>query len=114
MRQPHLVQGNVGPQVAGIIERPRLLRRLQGAFDHKLTLVTAPPGFGKTTLVAQLVSAVQQSVAWQVMDERSRDLPNLFRQTINTLSTLVPTIAQLTPPYGNVPGEMAVVIADHL
>ncbi len=58
-------------QGAGIIERPRLLQRLQqGAFDHKLTLVTAPPGFGKTTLVAQLIRVAPMPVAWQALDER--------------------------------------------
>jgi LuxR family maltose regulon positive regulatory protein len=110
----HPIQGEMVPQGAGIIERPRLLQRLQGAFDHKLTLVTAPPGFGKTTLVAQLTRGARALVAWQTIDERSRDLPNLYSQAINALSAITPGITQLAPPYGYGPGELAILIADHL
>jgi len=35
------------------VERPRLLDRLDEALEHRVTLLSAPPGFGKTTLVAQ-------------------------------------------------------------
>ncbi len=108
------IQGGMVPQGAGIIERPRLLERLQGAFDHKLTLVTAPPGFGKTTLVTQLTRGARALVAWQTLDERSRDLPNLYSQAINALSAITPGITQLAPPYGYGPGELATLIADHL
>ncbi len=38
------------PRVA---ERARLLEPLQGALNFRLTLITAPPGYGKTTVVAQ-------------------------------------------------------------
>ncbi len=106
------MQGEIVPR--GIIERPRLLQRLQSAFDHKLTLVTAPPGFGKTTLVAQLVRAAQVPVAWQTLDERSRDLPNLYNQALSALRAVMPGITQLAPPYGYGSGELATLIADHL
>src|SRR5712691_11081377 len=78
------MQGEITPPGTGIIERPRLLQRLQGAFDHKLTLITAPPGFGKTTIVAQLTRGAPAQVTWQTIDERSRDLPNLYSQAIHT------------------------------
>src|SRR5260221_348475 len=100
-------QGEIVPQGPSIIERPRLLQRLQGTFDHKLTLITAPPGFGKTTLVAQLTRAPQVPVVWQTLDERSRDLPNLYSQALHALSTITPGITQLAPPYGYGPGELA-------
>ncbi|HVO68909.1 MAG TPA: hypothetical protein VMT24_02620, partial [Aggregatilineaceae bacterium] len=110
----HIMQREILPQGAGIIDRPRLVQRLQGALDHKLTLLTAPPGFGKTTLVAQLTRDARTPVAWQTLDERSRDLPNLYSQAINALSAITPGITQLAPPYGYGPGELATLIADHL
>src|SRR5579864_2789149 len=108
------VQGGLTSQGSNLIERPRLLQRLQSTLDHKLTLITAPPGFGKTTLVAQLTRAVQLPVAWQTIDERSRDLPNLYSQAINALSIALPSIRQLAPPYGYSAGELATLIANHL
>lgn len=108
------VQGGITSQGSNNIERPRLLQRLQSTLDHKLTLITAPPGFGKTTLVAQLIRTVQLPVAWQTIDERSRDLPNLYSQAINALSVTLPSIRQLAPPYGYSAGELATLIANHL
>src|SRR5579859_4041764 len=93
------IPGGLVPQSTGIIDRPRLLQRLQGAFDHKLTVITAPPGFGKTTLVAQLTRGTRASVTWQTIDERSRDLPNLYSQAINALGVNLPGITQLAPPF---------------
>jgi LuxR family maltose regulon positive regulatory protein len=37
------------------VPRPRLAARLNSGLDHKLTLVSAPAGFGKTTLLADWV-----------------------------------------------------------
>ena len=36
-----------------LVPRPRLIERLDQGIDRKLTLVSAPPGFGKTTLLAE-------------------------------------------------------------
>lgn len=38
---------------AGLVPRPRLTRRLDEGLQHKLTLVSAPAGFGKSTLMAE-------------------------------------------------------------
>src|SRR5437899_2753924 len=108
------MQGEIAPPGTGIIERPRLLQRLQGAFDHKLTLITAPPGFGKTTVVAQLTRGAPAQVTWQTIDERSRDLPNLYSQAIHTLSAITPGITQLAPPFGYSAAELASLLGDHL
>lgn len=53
------------PPVPGraCIERPRLLDRLQERFTHPVTVVTAPAGMGKTTLLAQAVAAERGAAA---------------------------------------------------
>ena len=38
------------------VERPRLLERLDAGLSRKLTLVSAPPGFGKTTLLSEWIA----------------------------------------------------------
>ena len=41
-----------------LVSRPRLIERLNEGLDRKLTLISAPAGFGKTTLVSEWVIAV--------------------------------------------------------
>ncbi len=41
--------------IAGSIERPRLLEKLDQVLQQPVTLISAPAGFGKTTLVSQLL-----------------------------------------------------------
>ncbi|HEY5171011.1 MAG TPA: AAA family ATPase, partial [Acidimicrobiia bacterium] len=63
-----------------LLTRPRLHARLADAADARLILVSAPAGFGKTTLVTAWLSAVAgggAAVAWLSLDERDND-PALF------------------------------------
>src|SRR5215471_9077960 len=54
-----------------LISRPRLLRRLAGALHQPLTLITAPAGFGKTTLISAWRAACPDRplFAWLSLDE---------------------------------------------
>jgi LuxR family maltose regulon positive regulatory protein len=52
-----------------LVERERLLAALDGAFATPLTLLCAPAGFGKTTLLAAWASRHQALVAWLSQDE---------------------------------------------
>src|SRR5262249_49931675 len=58
------------------VQRQRLLERLSEATGHKLTLVSAPAGFGKTTLLAEwCASSIRRElpVACLSLDERDDD-----------------------------------------
>ena len=41
-----------------LVSRPQLIERLNAGLDRKLTLVSAPAGFGKTTVVSEWVKAL--------------------------------------------------------
>ncbi len=67
-----------------LVERPRLLEKLNQVLQPgcRLTLVSAPPGFGKTTLVSMWAVSARAAhrglaVAWLSLDERDND-PVLF------------------------------------
>ena len=47
----------VPPTRPELVSRPRLLERLNAGLDGKLTVISAPAGFGKTTLVASWLEA---------------------------------------------------------
>ena len=61
------------PRLRGnVVARPRLNRRLRDGSDAKLTLVSAPAGFGKTTLLTAWLAAParqNRSVAWLSFEE---------------------------------------------
>ena len=63
-----------------LVARPRLSERLSRGAEAALTLVSAPAGFGKTTLLAEwlaVAAAGGRSVAWLSLDQRDND-PALF------------------------------------
>ena len=53
----------------GRVPRPQLVARLSRGLDGKLTLVSAPAGFGKTTLVADWLQQAGRSFTWLSLDE---------------------------------------------
>ena len=64
----------------GLVARPRLSESLSRGAESALTLVSAPAGFGKTTLLAEWLAAAPaegRSVAWLSLDQRDND-PALF------------------------------------
>jgi LuxR family maltose regulon positive regulatory protein len=79
-----------------------------------LVLLTAPPGYGKTTLVAQFASQTSHFVAWHTVEERERDVPNLYAHSIAALSDFVPALKSSTPPKGATPNELASIVTDAL
>ena len=65
---------------SGLVPRPRLIERLNRGTERKLTLVSAPPGFGKITLLAEWVAGIPASdrpTAWVSLDQSDND-PELF------------------------------------
>lgn len=59
------------------VERKRLTQRLDAGLQGKLTLVCAPAGFGKSTLLGAWVQACEQPSAWLSLDDDERD-PHRF------------------------------------
>ena len=65
---------------AGLVSRPRLIERLDRGSERKLTLVSAPAGFGKTTVLAEWVAAKpadERRGGWVSLDQSDND-PGLF------------------------------------
>jgi len=62
---------HVPPLRPEMVPRPRLHQRLSEALrpGQRLTLISAPAGFGKTTLLSAWVQLLQQPVSWLSLDE---------------------------------------------
>jgi len=77
-----------------VVIRSRLLERLNEGLHRKLTLIAAPAGFGKTTLVSAWVAGCDRQVAWLSLEEGEND-PTLFlTYLVAALQTIAPTIGE--------------------
>jgi len=79
----------------GLVARPRLSERLSRGVESKLTLISAPPGFGKTTLLAEWLGALpagERAVAWLSLDEADNQPASFWTYLVAALQTVVPGV----------------------
>ncbi|HZU04232.1 MAG TPA: LuxR family transcriptional regulator, partial [Ktedonobacteraceae bacterium] len=73
---------------AQLVPRPHLVERLQQMSDLTLTLVSAPAGFGKTTLLAQWLAERRMPVAWLSLEPEDNDPLRFLSYLIAALQTV--------------------------
>ncbi len=78
----------VPPPRLNRVSRPRLFKWLDEGWNHKLTLVSAPAGFGKTTLLSEWIQSVQSPVAWLSLDKNDNNLFRFLTYLASTLQTV--------------------------
>ena len=74
-----------------LVQRARLIERLDSGFERKLTLVSAPAGSGKTTVLAEWVAATpagERRVAWVSLDQSDNDPALFWAYLITALQTV--------------------------
>jgi LuxR family maltose regulon positive regulatory protein len=79
---------HIPPARPELVPRPRLIDRLRAALSDKLTLISAPAGFGKTTLLSEGVRAGQRPVAWISLDENDNDPVRFLSYLAAALQTI--------------------------
>jgi LuxR family maltose regulon positive regulatory protein len=97
----------IPPPRPGLVPRPRLIERLDAGIHRKLTLISAPAGFGKTTLLSEWVhhietgffpenpvSSLFRSVAWLSLDEGDNDPARFLTYFVAALQRVDPNIGQ--------------------
>jgi LuxR family maltose regulon positive regulatory protein len=84
----------IPPPRPNLVSRPRLIERLNAGLQRKLTLVSAPAGFGKTTLLSEWVADCGRPVAWLSLDEGDNDPVRFFTYLVAALQTLDPSLGQ--------------------
>ena len=75
-----------------LLPRPRLIEQLSQADQAALTLVVAPAGFGKTTLLSAWRQAHPQPIAWLTLDSADCDPVRFWRYVIAALQTIASQI----------------------
>ncbi len=83
-----------------LVSRPRLIERFEAGLHRKLTLVSAPAGFGKTTLLTEWAhrhredSQSQLPVGWVSLDKDDNDPSRYWTYFISALQTIYPDLGQ--------------------
>jgi LuxR family transcriptional regulator, maltose regulon positive regulatory protein len=82
------------------VPRPRLLDELRAGSRHALTLVCAPAGYGKTTLLSQWVHADADAAgfAWVTLDEGDADPILFWTYLVSALSAIASPAGQRSLP----------------
>jgi LuxR family maltose regulon positive regulatory protein len=123
----------VPPLRAVMVSRDRLLRQLDASSECDLTLLCAPAGFGKTTLLSAWAAASARPIAWVSLEESDSDLTRFLTYVISSLQTVAPSIggawlealrsaqpsaaeavlASLVNELSRLPGELTLVLDDY-
>ncbi len=125
----------IPPARPGMVTRPRLLEHLRACINHSLTLVSAPAGFGKTTLLSDWVHHNQPPVptAWLSLEEGENDPRRFWEYFTSAIKKIEPAIgdtcltllrsAQAVPienilttlinDIDSIPGDFVLVLDDY-
>ena len=95
----------VPPQRQHTVRRARLINAVERAIPHyKLILLSAPAGYGKTTLLAQWAHASRFPIAWLSISEEDNDLERFFRYLLAGWEEIQPGVME--SPVGLLLGGM--------
>ena len=78
----------IPPPRKNLVSRPRLVKHLNGGLDKKLTIIAAPAGFGKTTLLSEWIPQSSRCVTWFSIDEADNDSARFWAYFITSLQQL--------------------------
>jgi len=90
----------IPPPRLDAVARPLLAARLEDGLrlGHRLTLLSAPAGFGKTTLIREWIDAMERQVGWLSADEGDNDAARFLRYLMASFGEeLLPSTPSASP-----------------
>src|SRR3954471_4520730 len=82
----------IPPPPPKVVVRPRLIERLNEGQRHKLILISAPAGFGKSTLISAWAATGDRKVAWLSLEEGDSDPTRFLTYLVAALQTVAPNL----------------------
>ena len=105
IREPFLNVKIIPPQIrAERVERQRLLKKLEGVFSIPVTLVCAPAGYGKTTLLVDWIANAPAPVVWLALSAEENDSSRFLNYFILAIQSVEPEIGKSALAAMNLPG----------
>ncbi len=89
----------IPPTRPEFVARPRLIERLNAGLPRKLTLISAPAGFGKTTLVSEWLAGGERGeplvrAAWLALDDGDNDPARFLAYFVAAVQTIEPEFGE--------------------
>jgi len=78
----------IPPLRPNLVPRPHLFDKLNAGLSGKLTLVSAPAGFGKSTLLSHWISQSEINFCWVTLEENDNDIIRFLAYFIAALQTI--------------------------
>jgi LuxR family transcriptional regulator, maltose regulon positive regulatory protein len=85
----------IPPLRSRLVRRNRLIQKLNQGLEYGLVLVSAPAGYGKSTLLSDWLSQVEIATTWLTLDNNDNDPPRF-------LAYLAAALAKIDPSIGDV------------
>jgi LuxR family maltose regulon positive regulatory protein len=95
----------IPPPRSNLVPRPRLIHQLDAGQEGKLTLVSAPAGFGKSTLLGEWIRSSDKAFAWLSLDEGDNNFKRFFSYLIAALQQVDESIGDGILPLLEATGE---------
>src|SRR5262245_43620363 len=83
-----------------LVPRQRLLRQLDGALAARLAVLSAPPGFGKSTLLGQWIANLKlrdAAIAWLALDRDDDEIGRFLTYLVAAIQRADPQVAPHVP-----------------
>ena len=87
---------NIPPLRSETVTRSRLIEKFNAGLDCKLTLISAPAGFGKTTLLCNCAVACGRTVAWLSLDNGDNDPVRFLTYFVAALQSIDQGVGEST------------------
>ena len=102
-----------------VIPRTHLIERLNAGLSSKITLLSAPNGFGKTTLLVKWLETCNRKAAWLTLDENDNEFFTFVRYLTAAFQSVFPGACQATAsllkaPQSLQPDRVATVFTNDL
>jgi LuxR family maltose regulon positive regulatory protein len=84
----------IPPFRSGLISRPELTQLLEANVHRKLTLLSTPAGYGKTTLLSEWAAQTQYPTVWITLDDQDNLTERFWTYFVIALQTIHPDIGE--------------------
>jgi LuxR family maltose regulon positive regulatory protein len=103
----------IPPVRPGRVPRPRLIARLEEGVKGPLTIISAPAGYGKTTLISDWVHENRTKVGWLSLDESDNEPDRFLCYLIHAIKKAIPEVGdsalKILQDSSNPPIESAII-----